>query len=407
MSLDLSEAFDRADWKSLWEALRLHGASPHLIWLPQMTFANQKGQVVSNTGTNHEFDICAGVRQGCVLSPRLFCSVLQLAMDRWRNQVEHFCLNLEDGMSHLLDLRCSDDISLFRESAQAVGNMLDTLVTCLGQVGLKLNASKTKVLTTQTQPPSTLTTPAGLELEVLERTKSHKWLGCFSSMINMGNRQQDMNYTIVYKTHLEHFKLRGRGVPLERAAARVCREAGARVTTNTRLSDLNLEHIARHDDRRIEVIANGLPLWGGGTTCCRHHLGISSDLLQSTPPTCRPIHRSSTPGRTQIEGKDILVVLALEIGGRWSQEATTFLRLLAHTKARAAPDILRQAVEASLLSRWSAIPTHAAQHAFAASLLDLDCAGTSTVDGDGPSTSQLLSEAPVQPPHTSRVPARP
>ena len=93
--------------------------------------------------------------------------------------------------------------------------------------------------------------------------------------------------------------------------------------------------------------------------------------------------------------------------GRWRQEATTFLRLLAHTKARAAPDILRQAVQASLLSRWSAILTHAAQHAFAASLLDLDCAGTSTVDGDGPSTSQLLSEAPVQPPHTSRVPARP
>ena len=57
--------------------------------------------------------------------------------------------------------------------------------------------------------------------------------------------------------------LRGRGIPLERAAARVCREAGARVTTNTRLSDLNLDHINRHDDRRIEVIANGLPLWAG------------------------------------------------------------------------------------------------------------------------------------------------
>ena len=65
---------------------------------------------MSNTDTNHEFDICAGVRHGCVLSPRLFCSVLQVAMDRWRNQVEHFGLNLGDGMSHLLDLRCADDI---------------------------------------------------------------------------------------------------------------------------------------------------------------------------------------------------------------------------------------------------------------------------------------------------------
>ena len=61
---------------------------------------------------------------------------------------------------------------------------------------LKLNASKTKVLTTQAQPPSTLTTPAGLEFEVLEHSKSHKWFGCLLSMVNMGNRQQDMNYRL-------------------------------------------------------------------------------------------------------------------------------------------------------------------------------------------------------------------
>ena len=97
-----------------------------------------------------------------------------------------------------------------------------------------------------------------------------------------------------------------------------------------------------------------------------------------------------------------LVVLAIETGGRWSPEATTFLRLLAHAKARAVPNILRKAVEASLLSRWSAILTHAAQHAFAASLLDLDCAGTSSSDGDTPSISQLLSEAPPPPPARNR-----
>ena len=35
---DLSKAFDRADWKSLWGALRLHGASPHLIWFLQPVY---------------------------------------------------------------------------------------------------------------------------------------------------------------------------------------------------------------------------------------------------------------------------------------------------------------------------------------------------------------------------------
>ena len=151
---------------------------------------------------------------------------------------------------------------------------------------------------------------------------------------------------------------------------------------------------------------------GGSATRGRHHPGISFDFLQPAPKTRRPIRRSSAPGCTQIpellrSRRCRLVVLAIETGGRWSPEATTFLRLLAQTKARAVPNILRKAVEASLLSRWSAILTHAAQHAFAASLLDLDCAGTSSTDEDTPSISQLLSEAPPPPPPISRLPARP
>lgn len=72
-------------------------------------------------------DICAGMRQECVLSPRFFCSALQLAMGRWQNQVEHFGLNWGDrmshGMSHSLDLRLADDIFLFRESAQETNGL--------------------------------------------------------------------------------------------------------------------------------------------------------------------------------------------------------------------------------------------------------------------------------------------
>ena len=43
--------------------------------------------------------------------------------------------------------------------------------------------------------------------------------------------------------------------------ARICREAGARVKENQLLRDLNIEAQA-DDQRRIEVIANGLPFWG-------------------------------------------------------------------------------------------------------------------------------------------------
>ena len=37
------------------------------------------------------------MRQGCVLSPRLFCSVLQLAMEDWRCNVSNNGVDLGDG----------------------------------------------------------------------------------------------------------------------------------------------------------------------------------------------------------------------------------------------------------------------------------------------------------------------
>ena len=45
-----------------------------------------------------------------------------------------------------------------------------------------------------------------------------------------------------------------RGAALERAAARVCRDAGARVATNVMLRDMNVE-VPPADGRRIEVLA--------------------------------------------------------------------------------------------------------------------------------------------------------
>ena len=53
-----------------------------------------------------------------------------------------------------------------------------------------------------------------------------------------------------------------RGFSVESAAARVCREAGARVSTNLFVRDLDLP-VARHDGRRLEVVADGLPLFNG------------------------------------------------------------------------------------------------------------------------------------------------
>ena len=64
-----------------------------------------------------------------------------------------------------------------------------------------------------------------------------------------------------------------------------------------------------------------------------------------------------------------LVVTAMEVGGRWSDEAWTFLELLAHAKARSAPGLMRRSTEYCLLRRWSGMIAVAAQSAFAGTLL--------------------------------------
>ena len=53
-----------------------------------------------------------------------------------------------------------------------------------------------------------------------------------------------------------------RMAPVEREAARVCREGGARVATNVFLRNVNAD-VPLAGSRRIEVLANGLPLWQG------------------------------------------------------------------------------------------------------------------------------------------------
>ena len=204
--------------------------------------------------------------------------------------------------------------------------------------------------------------------------------------------------------------LRSRGVPLEKAAARVCREAGARVTTNTRLMDLKIDNIQRQDDRRIEVIANGLPLWGGVQLAI--DTTLMSPLTRASEPRSRAGRYAGAAVQDARRAKERtypellqtrrckLVVLAIEVGGRWSQEATTFLRLLAQAKARTIPARLKASFTNALIHRWSAQITHAAMTAYAASLLEFDCVASAV-----PFTREVLAEATLPP--TSRVPPRP
>eukprot|EP00438_Fugacium_kawagutii_P035997 Skav228963 [mRNA] locus=scaffold671:28044:28988:+ [translate_table: standard] len=207
--------------------------------------------------------------------------------------------------------------------------------------------------------------------------------------------------------------LRNRGGALERAAARVCREAGARVTTHTLLSELNVPTVDRMDNRRIEVIANGLPLHNGA------QLAVDTTLASPLTSTARPRQRRGdytvaalaearrakerTYPELQRGGRCKLIVVALEVGGRWSGEAADFVRLLAQARSRSAPALLRPATTQALIARWSALLTHAAQTAFARSLLFEDPGPHTALDGEPLPLSDIL-DLTTTPAEVSRLP---
>ena len=94
--------------------------------------------LISNSDSSRGFAINAGVRQGCVLSPKLLTCVLQWAMANWRRRATAFDLgiDLHDGMPKLLDLRFADDIFLFAPSAHETTVLPDLFAHDLVATGL-------------------------------------------------------------------------------------------------------------------------------------------------------------------------------------------------------------------------------------------------------------------------------
>ena len=147
------------------------------------------------------------------------------------------------------------------------------------------------------------------------------------------------------------------------------------------------------------------PTMGGSSTRVRHHLGIPFDLIQPAPKTCRPIRRSSAPGRTQIQGARIprtSPFQTVQARGPRPRNRGPVEPGSNHFPPPLGPDKSQSSSQHPPQSCRSFPPlTLVGPACIAASLLDLDCAGTSILDGDTPSISQLLSEAPLPP----RLPA--
>ena len=192
--------------------------------------------------------------------------------------------------------------------------------------------------------------------------------------------------------------------PTEKMLARICREAGARVKFNAYLRDMNV-CVRAADERRIEVLAQDLPCHNGVQLAIDITLrGVLSKDGEPHPQAADVDGAVLDHARRDKEakypelvasGRCLLVVVAIETGGRWSDEAADFVWQMAQARAREVPSFMSHAAALAWERRWTRMLSVSCAVSLAASLVDPpEHESWGRYGGEAPSLPDLLSHDP-------------
>ena len=152
------------------------------------------------------------------------------------------------------------------------------------------------------------------------------------------------------------------------------------------------------DQRRLEVVADGLPFFHGA------QLAIDTTLVSPIRSDGRPgpqcarvdgaalmrARRRKETTYLELSGAHGRARVVCEVGGRWSSECQSFLGQLAKAKVRHEPPAIRTSARHAWLRRWSSILACSAARSVALSLLEQQ--GGLGADGPTRSSSDVLTQ---------------
>ena len=97
------------------------GIPDHLAYLLQNLCASQEATVRTKHGTIDWFRIGKGVRQGCILSPRLFNFYAEYIM--WNTRLDEALAGIKNAGRNINNLKYADDTTLMEESEEELKSL--------------------------------------------------------------------------------------------------------------------------------------------------------------------------------------------------------------------------------------------------------------------------------------------
>ncbi len=142
-SLDAEKAFDRLEWNYMWAVLQCFGFGEHLISMIKTLYHSPAASVITGNIIFPSFPLQRGTRQGCPLSPLLFCLSLEPLEQAIRKS--EVSIKIHDH-NHSISLYADDIILYLDHFDVSVSSIIKEFDNFSSLSGYKINWSKSALM---------------------------------------------------------------------------------------------------------------------------------------------------------------------------------------------------------------------------------------------------------------------
>ena len=170
--IDYEKAFDRVYHEQIMRRIERAGMDAKDRRLISNLYYEQTASIQFGDTYSEEFKVKRGVRQGCVLSPKLFNVYTE---DIFEDSEE--LTGIVIGGLNITSLRFADDTLLMAESEEELQRIVDAVREASLERGLRMNVKKTKTMVIRRNINEECKVSIKVEGKELEQVKSYTYLG--------------------------------------------------------------------------------------------------------------------------------------------------------------------------------------------------------------------------------------